>query len=191
MTRIRLTGRPLIAASALALFVAADPAWAQPWSTIGYIPSNHVTVSYDRTTVTTDHGLTRAWFLFSYAAPVTTAESFVMESYKEYEVIDCKRRSSFTGAFTAFSEADGGGRTIYTWTGPNAVLPVLDPATPGSVRALMVDAACAPPLPKLAPLPPIPPAPASGASSAVVPGASAAPAPAMTMPAPATVKALP
>ncbi len=130
--------------TALLALCTMEPANAA-WSQIAYIPANQVNVYYDRDSVTTEHGLTRAWFMFSYSRPMTSAEGFVFKSYKQLEVIDCKQRGSFTATFTAFSEADGGGRTIYVWNSANAVMPQLNPAVPGSVRALMDDAACAPP----------------------------------------------
>jgi hypothetical protein len=166
----------------------ARPAAAE-WTQIAYIPSNQVEVYYDRGSAISDHGLTLAWFMFSYPRPVSSAEGFVFKSYKQREVIDCKQRGSFTATFTAYSEADGAGRTIYVWNAPDAVMPRLNPAVPGSVRALMDDAACAPP-PKPLRLPPVPPAPASQTmmaqpASAAATGmvAPASPMPAETMPA--------
>jgi len=149
---------------ALLALCAAGPAAAE-WSQIAFIPANQVNVFYDRASLTTDHGLTRAWYMFSYSKPMSSAEGFVFKSYKQLEVIDCKQRGTFTATFTAFSDADGGGRTIYVWNTANAVMPPLNPAVPGSVRALMVDAACMPP-PKPLRLPPVPPAPASVVAAA-------------------------
>jgi len=187
MTSNRPLGAPLRCATALALCCATVAAQAASWTSIAFIPANQVSVSFDRNSPTTVNGLTRAWFLFSYPRPVTTAESFVFKSYKEYEVIDCKQHASFTASFAAYSEDDGGGRLIYTWSGPNAVLPALEPAEPGSVRALMIDAACAPPPKRRPSLPPIPPAPDTPTSGV----AAQAPASPMADPRPITVRPLP
>lgn len=188
MTRNRTIRGALHTAAACAITIIAHPVQAENWSSLAYIPNTQVTVSFDKTSVVKDHGLTRAWYLFTYATPITTSESYVLKSYKQHEIIDCKRLGSFTGAFIAYSEADGGGRVIYRWSGPTAVMPPLEPAIPGTVRALMIAAACAPPPPTPVPLPPVPPAPASAASAtAATPGAT----PAIAYPVPGSVKPLP
>jgi hypothetical protein len=195
MTKSQSLRHTLTLTAACAIGLVARPAQAENWSSLAFIPSTRITVSYDKTSTEKDHGLTRVWYLFTYAIPVTTAEGYVFRSYKEQEIVDCKLRASFTASFVAYSEVDGGGRIIYRWTGPTAVMPPLQPYIPGTVRAIMIDAACEPPPPKLPPLPPVPPVPASGATAAS--GSMAAPpvtmgvAPAIPTPATGSAKPLP
>jgi len=196
MTRTRLMRGTLIAALACAVAIITRPALAENWSSLAYIPNTQVSVSFDKSSIVKDHGLTRAWFLFTYPIPVTTAESYVLRSYKQHEIIDCKLRGSFTAAFIAYSDADAHGRVIDTWTGPTAVMPALNSAIPGTMRALMIDAACAPPAPQFAPLPPLPPAPASttppsSSAAMATPGVTPRAAPAIGYPTPGSVRPLP
>jgi hypothetical protein len=177
----RLTLRAATCLAALAASLSSAPAQADTWQTVAVIPSTQVQISIDPTTVARPSNvvaswlqnllashpkdnLTRAWFLFDFPAPVTTAESYVYLSYKRREIIDCTARASATESYLAYSDPRGTGRVIYTWTGPNAVLPRLVPASPGSVTALMIDAACAPPA-EPAPPPPAAAAPDNGASA--------------------------
>ncbi|WP_158904531.1 surface-adhesin E family protein [Burkholderia sp. L27(2015)] len=146
----------------LAAGLSSTAAWADSWTTIGAMPNTAVQVSIDFTSIIRPdsavtswlhdlisdqpkENLTHAWFLFDFPAPVTTAESFVYRSYKRREIIDCERRASAMESYVAYSDPRADGRVIYTWTGPNAVVPQLVQPAPGSIAAIMIDAACTPP----------------------------------------------
>ena len=146
----------------LAAVLSSTAAWADSWTTIGAMPNTAVQVSIDFTSIIRPgsvvtswlhdllsdqpkENLTHAWFLFDFPAPVTTAESFVYRSYKRREIIDCERHASAMESYVAYSDPRADGRVIYTWTGPNAVVPQLVQPAPGSIAAIMIDAACTPP----------------------------------------------